>query len=324
MDEGDLVSISGAHDSSALTLLSRVLVNGANRVFKDGLDRGYLPREEETQSLRGRINFSASLSRLLLEQGKVCVNIDELSHNILHNQILKTTLVNLSKSEALDNKILSDLAKTIRNFGDVDVVRLNSSIFRRVQLHQNNSFYSFLMSICELLHLNLLPDQEQGSYKFRDFTRDERKMAKVFQDFAFNLFKLEQFTFKVYSERLQWDEFMDIPGSEMLPYMYTDVTLMSKNRKIILDTKYYQEAFQENWGVKKIKSDHLYQLNAYLDSSVSPEGGGKVEGILLYPATAEEFTIKRTIRGHHITVAAVDLRQEPDKIKNRMLSLIEN
>ena len=267
LDEGELVSASVDEVSSPPDLLARILINGSNRILKDGLDRGYLEFAEESSSLRGKIDFSTSISRLLFEQAKAATFVDELSHNILHNQILKATLISLSNSDLVDAKLRSELARLVRKFNDVDLIRLTASVFKRVQIHQNNSFYAFLTNVCELVYLQGTPSSEIGSIKIRDFSRDEVKMRKVFQDFVFNFYKLNQQEYFVSSPQLNWGAVGDAEALKLLPNMYTDVTLSSPLRKIILDTKYYADAFQSNWGKQSFHSSHLYQLNAYLDSA---------------------------------------------------------
>ena len=323
LDEGELVSASIDDVKTPQDLLARILINGANRVLKDGLDRGYLELAEESSSLRGKIDFSASISRLLFEQAKAATFVDELSHNILHNQILKTTLLTLSNSDLVDVKLRSELARLVRKFNDVDLIRLTASVFKRVQIHQNNSFYAFLTNVCELVYLQGTPNSAQGDLKIRDFSRDEVKMRKVFQDFVFNFYKMNQKEYSVFSERLTWGALGDEESLRLLPNMYTDVSLSSPNRKIILDTKYYAEAFQSNWGKQSFHSSHLYQLNTYLDSDQRTSNyDGRLDGLLLYPATNDEFTFKFEIRNHLITVAALDMRQNSSLISERMLGLL--
>jgi 5-methylcytosine-specific restriction enzyme subunit McrC len=321
LDEADLVSIGRDDLQTPQDLFARVLVTGTNRLLKKGLDRGYLEHVEETASLRGKIDFSSSISKLLFEQAKAIVIFDELSHNILHNQILKTTIFNLSKVEGIHRDLRHDLRKLNLQLGDIDLIKLTSGCFKRVQLHKNNAFYSFLISICELIHQYLVPDPSGGEHKMRDFTRDERKMQNVFQDFARNFYKLHQQEFKVTSQQLDWGATGDEESLNRLPNMYTDVTLESSQRKIILDTKYYKEAFQVRFDKSTFRSENLYQLNAYLDSSRVLEGQ-KLDGVLLYPATIKEFTYDFSIRGFNIKIAAVDLRKSPQEIHQRMLEII--
>lgn len=324
LDEGELVSASVDEVNTPQDLLARILINGANRVLKDGLDRGYLEFAEESSSLRGQIDFSTSISRLLFEQAKAATFVDELSHNILHNQMLKTTLLSLSKSDLVDAKLKSELARLVRKFNDVDSIRLSPSVFKRVQIHQNNSFYAFLTNVCELVYLRGTPNSAQGDLRIRDFSRDEVKMRKVFQDFIFNFYKLNQKEFLVSSERLTWGAVGDENALKLLPNMYTDVSLSSSTRKIILDTKYYAEAFQSNWGKQSFHSSHLYQLNSYLDANQRASNDGRrVDGILLYPATNDEFTFKFELRSHSISVASLDMRLESQKIGSRLLNLLQ-
>ena len=323
LDEGDLVSASLDEVSTPQDLLARILINGCNRVLKDGLDRGYLEFAEESSSLRGKIDFSTSISLLLFEQAKAATFVDELSHNILHNQILKTTLLYLSNSDLVDAKLRSELTRLVRKFNDIDLIRLTASVFKRVQIHQNNSFYAFLTNVCELVYLQGTPNSEIGDMKIRDFSRDEVKMRKVFQDFVFNFYKLNQKGYAVASERLTWGAVGDEDALRLLPNMYTDVSLSSPSRKIILDTKYYAEAFQSNWGKQSFHSSHLYQLNTYLDAAQRTSNDERrLDGVLLYPATNDEFTFKFELRNHSITVAALDMRKDSNQIGERLLSLL--
>ena len=323
LDEGELVSASVDEVNTPQDLLARILINGSNRVLKDGLDRGYLQLAEESSSLRGKIDFSTSISRLLFEQAKAATFVDELSHNILHNQILKATLLSLSNSELVDSKLRSELARLIRKFNDVDLIRLTASVFKRVQIHQNNSFYAFLTNVCELVYLQGTPNSTQGELRIQDFSRDEVKMRKVFQDFVFNFYKLNQKEFSVSSERLTWDAVGDENALKLLPNMYTDVSMSSPSRKIILDTKYYAEAFQSNWGKQSFHSSHLYQLNTYLDAAQrTSKEVRRLDGVLLYPATNDEFTFKFELREHSIIVAALDMRKDSSEISKRLICLL--
>ena len=323
LDDGELVSASVDEVNTPQDLLARILINGSNRILKDGLDRGYLEFAEESSSLRGKIDFSNSISRLLFEQAKAATFVDELSHNILHNQILKTTLLSLSNSDLVDVRLRSELARLVRKFNDVDLIRLTASVFKRVQIHQNNSFYAFLTNVCELVYLQGTPNSAQGDLRIRDFSRDEVKMRKVFQDFVFNFYKLNQKAYSVSSERLTWGALGDEDALKLLPNMYTDVSLSSPTRKIILDTKYYAEAFQSNWGKRSFHSSHLYQLNTYLDTAQrTSKEVRRLDGVLLYPATNDEFTFKFELRDHSITIASLDMREDSNQISARLLNLL--
>ena len=63
----------------------------------------------------------------------------------------------------------------------------------------------FLLKICEIIYENLLISEDPGMSKFRDFLRDERKMAAVFENFVRNFYRLEVPECKVKSEVISWD-----------------------------------------------------------------------------------------------------------------------
>ena len=148
-------------------------------------------------------------------------------------------------------------------------------------------------------------------------------MRKVFQDFVFNFYKLNQKEYSVSSSKLTWGAVGDEETLKLLPNMCTDVSLSSPTRRIILDTKYYAEAFQSNWGKQSFHSSHLYQLNTYLDAAQRTSNDDRqLDGVLLYPATNDEFTFKFKLREHSIIVAALDMRKDSSEISKRLFCLL--
>ena len=61
----------------------------------------------------------------------------------------------------------------VRQLSEVHDIEVSSRLFGQVQLHRNNTFYDFLMKVCELVHRNLLISETPGRSTFSDFTRDE-------------------------------------------------------------------------------------------------------------------------------------------------------
>ena len=53
----------------------------------------------------------------------------------------------------------------------------------------------------------------------------------------------------------------------MLPQMMTDIEIRNNdnNSLIVIDAKYYKNAFSDRFGVEKHQSANMYQMNAYLD-----------------------------------------------------------
>ena len=121
-----------------------------------------------------------------------------------------------------------------------------------------------------------------------------------------------------------------------LPKMITDITLEHPDRKIILDTKFYQSG-----GIndrQTFESANLYQLHAYVSQLARHAQGGqgnsnssphphddRAEGMLLYATVGENNYVHRfAMPPHEMTVATVDLNTPWQAIEQRLLDLILN
>jgi 5-methylcytosine-specific restriction enzyme subunit McrC len=321
LEEGDIVDVKGIGANKLYDLFAKVLINGASRLLNMGLDRGYVIQNEAVPGIKGRIDFSISLKKHLFKKVRAQCEFDELSHNVLHNQILKSTIYKLALVEQLDQSLKDQLLSLHRMFTEVDDISLNKKLFRRVQLNRNNSFYDFLLKICELVIENLLPSEQKGKSKFRDFVRDERQMGILFEEFVRNFYRKEQNFYKVYREDILWD--IAAGDTSFLPKMQTDISLERKNKKIIIDTKYYRDALTEHYDIEKIKSENMYQMFAYLkNTETTSKVNRNCAGILLYPTVTKQFDISVTIKGHDISFKTINLNQEWPNIEKDLLAVI--
>ena len=319
--EGKTIGVGRIDSPKLWDLFASVLVRGVNRLMRRGLDRGYTEIEEDISAVRGRVVVGDTLRRNLLMFGRAYCRFDDLSHDILHNQIIKATLGRLSETDELDQELRRELRRLKRLFSEVSNVSPSNTLFRRVQLSRNNGNYDLLIKICELVHAALLPQREGKGGKFSDILEDEIRMPGVFEAFVRNFFKAEQSEFSVKSEYIQWDaQALNTESAQYLPAMRTDVTLRSKHRTIVIDTKYYPEALTENYGQKKVRSDHLYQLYAYLKNCKSQ--GGAPEGILLYPTTSRSFDLAFVMGENKMRVKTLQLDQSWQKIHAELCDLL--
>src|SRR5262245_40701890 len=289
LDEADLIEVGGIESTEIADLFARVLIGGTNHVLKYGLDRGYQEFSDDIPCVRGRIDTLRTRKLIAFRRAMAHCHFDELTHNVLHNRILKTTLRNLAGVKELDKDLRSSLLHLHRQMRDVEDCRLDRLIFQRIQLYRNNAFYRFLMNVCELINSALLVDENTGDYHFRDFIRDKDKMWRLFQNFIYNFYDLEQNEFKVKSDSIQWDAIAQDPvATTMLPDMTTDISLRSVNRTIVIDTKYYESSLQTYREKQSVHSEHLYQIFAYLKNLEVRAGPDKyAEGILLYPTVTQ-------------------------------------
>ena len=324
LEERDTVAVQPIEANQVIDLLARVLISGMAHLFKRGLDRGYIEFEEETKRIRGKINISETIKKNLLLKNQVYCHFDEMNHDILHNQIIKTTIGQLIHVDELDKKLKQELILVYRKLQDISEIKLTPKSFTDVRLNQSNFFYDFLLKICELVIDNLLISEDEGESKFRDFLQDKYVMPYLFESFVRNFYRKEQDSFVVKRETIPWLAIpLDDVSAEFLPKMQTDVSLISEGRHIVIDTKFYQEAFQQHYGKQTIRSGHLYQLSGYLSNLAgTDEKGVGFEGVLLYPTVNEEIHLAYELQGNKVTVSTIDLNQEWQQIHQNLLNLL--
>ena len=326
LEEGKTISVGTDESPELGDLIAKVLIHGTHQLLRRGLGREYIPETDERSAVRGRINVTASMQLVMARRPRLVCDFDELSVNITANKILRTSINRLSRTRRLNDTLREELRRLDREFSFVDVVRLDSAMFRRVSVHRNNAYYGFLLDVCELAFETMLPEQNGRLYSFREILRDEMKMPLIFQAFVKNFFKIEQSHFSIRPLQIRWDAIAQtVNAADLLPVMTTDIFLWSPDRKIIIDTKYYSSALSEHHGKRSLTSSDLYQLFAYLKNARTrgPEYS-QPEGILLYPAVGDIIRARYSIQGHPVTASTVNLDRPWPAIRNELLALLHS
>jgi 5-methylcytosine-specific restriction enzyme subunit McrC len=324
LQERDVIAVAAERETRLLDLFARVLVSGCSHLLKRGLDRGYVLEAEEIPGIRGRLDLATSARRIAFPRGRAVCQFDELSYDVVHNRIIKATLRNLLAVRELDRELSSAARALWRRFESVGDVELTPALFRMVQLHRNNAIYDFLLRVCLLLREQLVPvGDHAGGLRFRDFTDDQQAMGHVFQAFLFNYLKRHQDRYRVRSNRLEWQHLgSDDSAVPFLPEMRTDITLSSKERVIIAEAKFTPSPFQSQHGKRTLRSDHLYQLFAYLRNGSELARGLALEGLLVYPAAEASLSLRLKLDGYLVSVRTVDLSSNWPDIEAQVLALV--
>jgi len=180
------------------------------------------------------------------------------------------------------------------------------------------------LNVCRLVYENTIPSENEGEFLFSDFTRDDRKMAYLFEEFIRNFYRIEQHTYTVKREYISWQmEEMKDNSQSYLPRMETDITLESPHTKIIIDTKYYSNTMAVNYDSEKIHSQNLYQLFSYLiNQRDNSHRNQHATGILLYPTIEQDYDLHYKYDNHKIMVYTVNLNTSWEKIGERLKKII--
>lgn len=322
LEEGDLVDVHPEDETELIDLFARVLINGTNHVLRRGLDRGYIDHQEAVAGIRGKFVPAVTIKQNLLVTGRAQCAYDELSPDVVHNQILKATFTNLLRSGNLDptlREAARDLWQRLAAVTDVD---LTNTHFRRAQIHRNNTFYDLLLKVCRFLFDNLMLEERTGHARFRDFERDVRQMRQLFEAFAFNFFRRHLRGVQVTAPRIDWYgvDRSDV-DSATLPHMQTDIVISSERRAVIIDTKFTPHAFASRFDVERARSGHLYQIFAYVKNYALQHPARRVSGMLLYPVVDQPFACTYRLHQHTIEIRSIDLRKPWRLIERDMKNL---
>jgi len=318
---GDNVKLSNEEFDNIYDLFGKILVNGLSLLIKRGFNREYICISDELPVLRGKIALNDTLKRQTFILGKLSCEYDELSSNVLFNQIIKTSIITLINYKELDKNIKDQLIRINRYFQGIEVLRLQKSHFSRVLYHRNNRFYKLIIDVCELIYDEVLVTSQEGETIFKDFIRDKR-MAALYEKFILNFYKKELSSIQVRSPIFQWEKDVDFEhiGEDFLPVMRTDIVLQNEEKQLIIDAKYYTNALQiRNVGeTKKLISGNLFQIYAYMNNSTFI---GEKAGMLIYPVVDTELDFVYSIQGKKIYVKTLNLNASWENIYGRLIEI---
>ncbi|PSR53632.1 hypothetical protein AHMF7605_08905 [Adhaeribacter arboris] len=315
----------GSEISDNLTnLLTDMLLPEVQLLVAQGLATDYITQTRSVKGIKGKLLLTETFRQdSKLTSGRTICAIEELSSDILPNQIIKSTFVQLQQTNDLApvfHKQIKDLLPafaSIRAFSPA--IPKRELILPRFQTAR----YQFVLHCCAFIRQNLLPVNGGQEYTFKAFLTNKKQMATIFEAFVRNFYRREQNIFQVKSERIDWQgPKATKEAQDFLPAMFTDISLQSEERKIIIDTKYYKKAFLPHHQKEKLHSKHLYQLFAYLQNSLVRHPEQIIEGILLYPAVNKELNLEYTLSGKKVRICTINLNQPWLTIKQDLLELL--
>ena len=322
LEEAELTAVTPTPETQLPELFARVLLSGVTHLLKRGVNRAYVTTEDEIPGVRGRLDVTMSLKRATFPCARAWCAFDELSADTPANRILKTTLRQLAAVSEIDPRLADSLRDLYRRMPSVRETRITGQSFRRITLGSNTSYYGFLLDVCEIVHRNLLVDESTGKITFRDFTRDDAQMARLFERFLFRFYEREQAAYTVEAPHLEWHATGEAEALQFLPRMRTDIVLRNSERTLVIDAKYYADTLEEYFGKTSVRSKHMYQIFAYLRHLATADGAKPVTGILLYPRTTRSVSVQVKLFEHEFMAVTIDLAQPWTGVREDLLTIL--
>lgn len=323
LEDRDVASVSTLQQDHPDDLLLLVLADATERLLSGQLDRQYTTKPETLSTIRGSINFAETIaSGALIRRALVC-DVDGLRVDSLRNRILKGTIRSALQADSLEARTKKKLLRLYGSLRGISDITITHDLFQRVRSRVPNRHYRLVMSVCELIHDCLIPDDRGRGVQFVGFHRDPAKMRRLFEAFVRNFLRRKRTDLSVRARGFQWSNISGDPASvALIPSLNTDVVVESSAQTLVIDTKFTDKwIVTGRWGTQRFVTDHLYQLFAYL-SNFPVADDRPLKGMLLYPAVRESEEHSAIVAGYPITWATIDLSGNWASIEDRLLYLV--
>lgn len=315
--------IAGEDFKDIHDLFAEILSLGIVYLLKQGLHRQYIIREEELQTLRGKLSMQQTIKKRMIRDTHLVCEFDTFSENNVFNQILKSCVLLLLRYSDVSAERKVKLRKLMIYFESVDEITSSSIRWNMLRYDRNTRTYQMLHSLCFFLLQSRLLTTESGNVKMERFS--DAHMNLLFQRFVMEYYKKKHPEYKAQAKQIKWDLCEnESVSTSMLPIMQTDITLTLEYRTLIIDTKYYGQNTQENMGKISIHSPNLYQIHTYVTNEDRLHTG-LVDGMLLYARTASGVQPDTQFKNHDgniFMIKTLDLSRDFQTIENQLENVL--
>lgn len=284
--EQSIVSIDPKEFYNIRELMAEIIIRGVSYQLKKGVLRSYENYEDELAALKGKINISETVNKSSIVRRKLVCDYDEYTEDTLMNSILKSVILLLIRSDIKDEQVV-ELRRLIRYFGNVSEIQLANVKWDLLIYSRNNREYCLLMSVCRIICENMLHSIDDGDVKLVDFS--DSNLNKLFEKFILNYYINHHGELNPKSAEIKW-AFGNNNNCPMIPKMQSDIVLTNKNRRLIIDAKFYSHTTQQHYGKDSFHSHNLYQIFTYVMNE-SVVFSGEVSGMLLYAKTKDDVIL---------------------------------
>lgn len=287
-------------------LIAAILIKGIAEQIKRGLHRDYMQQKDVIAGLRGQILVAETIKQQTQSYGRLVCSFDEFVSDNPHNRALKSVMLLLLRTGNVKQENKNALKKLLNYFEEVSEILPTAIKWDALKYHRNNASYRMLLGICRLAVKGLLLTTEDGKYKLDSWLQEE-VIHLLYERFVLNYYKIEHPELSVCSQDvINWK--VDSGKCKYLPKMKADVILQYKDKRLIIDTKYYGQTMHRNHNTTTYHSNNLYQIYAYVKNS-DINKTGNVAGMLLYAMTDEDITPDEdiSIDGNLISLKTLDL-----------------
>lgn len=252
------------NDEDLFDILGKIFAQEMGRILRAGLRQNYSQHNESLSTLRGRIDFTQSLT--ILHSNHISCRYSKLSLNTpLNRAIVKAAEVLL-----LSNSIKGDTKRQVRSCLShipLDVVGRNFTFseFKNISLDRSTQYYQRIIYLSRLIIANASYRDDAGENRFAGFLLD---VSRLFEKYVARALETEngRWDFRVISQN---STKLDV---EQELTCRPDLTFVGQNGICyVADTKY------KDFSDLRFINEDVYQMITYLLHHRC------TEGFLIYP-----------------------------------------
>ena len=278
--------ISSAHlkTSPSFPLLEIFIENYINeikKIIRVGVKSQYVANQENLNFLKGKIVNSLNIKHNHSNKARFYCEFDEFSENMAHNQLVKSTLIKLTRvSKSHFNR--TNIFQLLHHFDSIDESKDFITDLRKVNI-SNRLFanYQNAISWSEVFLTNK---------SFTNFSGDSKNMAilfpmeRIFEDYIGSLMKTYADGHEIKTQDKSYYLVSNHKNKEKFGLKPDIVaTNTATNNRIIFDTKWKLLDDSKERGNYNISQSDMYQLYAYGKKYASSEKGDPGL-VLIYPS----------------------------------------
>lgn len=310
--------IAGEKFEEIHELFAEILIRGVSHLLKKGLFKTYESNEGTLTTIRGKIHLYKTCELEQTNPNHAYCSYDELTENNIFNQILKTGFEHILQCPNVSSFRKNSIRSLLMYFHGIDSIYLQDVRWNVLSFDRRTQNYQMLVYICKFIQEDMLMTTEIGTYRMKSLSDDN--MCLLFQRFVLAYFQRHHPDTNARSEQISWKFKEGDDDNGLLPIMQTDIMLSLGDRTLIVDTKYYSQILQSHYNKQVYHSGNLMQLYTYV-GNYDVAHTGKVDGMLLYAKTEEDFSPdfnRELVDGNRIYVRTLDLYQDFQGICNQL------
>lgn len=331
LDEEERVRAEDQADA-LLELAARILCTEADLALGRSLNVGYIEHHQDLGAVRGRIDHLGTARGWYLQRGRVLCQFDEISVDTPRNRYIAAALAYAGRRlgrSTIDPGIAAACLSSASRFehAGVQLAAPDMTTPRREVYGHYDRRDRRAMAAAQFVVEDLLPSHAAGPHAIIASRYTHHSLRQLYEKAIRNFYRVNLPGCSIGSRTLSWPSVA--PLEPVFPNMRTDITIdRPDGTRLVIDTKFTSalSADSHHFG-PRLKSDHLYQLYAYLRTQVGrgDAAADRAHGMLLYPSTKEapDLDVTAEMHGHMVRVATVDLNLDPSGIRHRLLEITE-